>query len=177
MNAEKRVKKYLKKKYENQIKEDKSLLDRLMNYLFWGNALQETDVIPTEWKRGHFIELNNILLSDKPKGKKYRETVMPFLKDFYLIHKFNDDEKLPNFKLIPQFRAGRQYVTYASEAFRFLLVSIGRCPKKPNPNGGKDLLQKYNEIGMTEFLNVKANGFLSKSFVAICIVLNVAMLM
>lgn len=84
---------------------------------------------------------------------------MPFLKDFYKIYKFNDEKKLHNFTLIPQFHAARQYVTYHREAFHSLLCSIGECPKKPNPNGGRDIQQKPNEINMTEFLNVKANGF------------------
>lgn len=112
MHAYNRIKKFIKCQYEIY---DKTMLYRVMKYLTCEEfTLNEGDPIPV-WRQGHF--------------RNVKFNPLDFLKDFYMIWKFNDDNGFKNFILIPTFRAGRLHINYGKDAFFNLLSSIKILPK------------------------------------------------
>ena len=149
MHGYNRVRRFVKHLYSIN---DNRMLYRVMKYLFHSkqeavNCLEQDDPIPM-WPRGYFYGLK------KKHGIKY-------IKDFYMIWKFNAENNIRNFKLIPVYRSGRLYINYDQFAFHQLLSSIKQCPKVTNATG-KLVAVSYNQIKMKDYLNFPSEKLKSK---------------
>lgn len=108
------------KKFFMFFEEDKDIINTTLNAILYRNS----DDVPDEVLIGHmilFLDYDEENLYDIEDKRYY----FKYVKLFYQLQRFNDENNLKNFAIFPIGKHGRHHVRYDSNAFMYLLASIG----------------------------------------------------